>query len=103
MSVKSGDSKVPETKPEVPELVLEQMSRKERLSSAFTIACSGAQDCFARNDFPLMMQPGFALISDGLQNVNYSTERWQRVSLAFSEYHVAHERRLWPTFWLQGI
>ncbi|KAJ7940286.1 MFS Git1p-related glycerophosphoinositol permease [Mycena leptocephala] len=51
MSVKSGDSKVPETKPEVPELVLEQISRKERLSSAFTIACSG-----------------FALISDGLQN-----------------------------------
>ncbi|KAJ7343107.1 MFS general substrate transporter [Mycena albidolilacea] len=46
-----NDSKVVETKPEDPELVLQRLSRKERLSSAFTIACSG-----------------FALISDGLQN-----------------------------------
>ncbi|KAF7338018.1 MFS transporter [Mycena venus] len=51
MSVASNDSKVVEPKPEVSELVLEKLSRKERLSSAFTIACSG-----------------FALISDGLQN-----------------------------------
>ncbi|KAF8211836.1 MFS general substrate transporter [Mycena galopus ATCC 62051] len=51
MSVISNSSKVVETTPEVPELVLEKLSRKERFSSAFTIACAG-----------------FALISDGLQN-----------------------------------
>ncbi|KAJ7766893.1 MFS general substrate transporter [Mycena metata] len=52
MSVTSNDSKAasPDS-PKVPDHVLEVVSRKERLSSAFTIACSG-----------------FALISDGLQN-----------------------------------
>ncbi|KAJ7047159.1 MFS Git1p-related glycerophosphoinositol permease [Mycena alexandri] len=51
MSVASIDSKAAQDSPKVPDHVLEVVSRKERLSSAFTIACSG-----------------FALISDGLQN-----------------------------------
>ncbi|KAJ7510202.1 MFS Git1p-related glycerophosphoinositol permease [Mycena galericulata] len=52
MSVASNDeAKAPASEPQVPVPVLEMISRKERLSSAFTIACSG-----------------FALISDGLQN-----------------------------------
>ncbi|KAJ6531332.1 major facilitator superfamily domain-containing protein [Mycena capillaripes] len=51
MSVTSNDSKIVPTEPKVAEPILEELSRKERLSSAFTIACSG-----------------FALISDGLQN-----------------------------------
>ncbi|KAJ6453466.1 MFS Git1p-related glycerophosphoinositol permease [Mycena vitilis] len=51
MSATSNNSKVATVQSEVPEAVPEKLSRRERLSSAFTIACSG-----------------FALISDGLQN-----------------------------------
>ncbi|KAJ7685498.1 major facilitator superfamily domain-containing protein [Mycena polygramma] len=51
MSETSNDCKVAPVNSAVPEAIPEKLSRRERLSSAFTIACSG-----------------FALISDGLQN-----------------------------------
>ncbi|KAJ6597270.1 major facilitator superfamily domain-containing protein [Mycena vulgaris] len=75
MSLASNDSKIAATQEPVHDNVLAVVSRKERLSSAFTIACSG-----------------FALISDGLQNNIMSL-----TNVVFAQIYGSAYNSVWST------